>query len=87
MQRLKFGPIDLYGCREALARLDDYVDRELSASETAKVRFHLRLCHECARKFAFEADLNLGLREKLQRLDVPESLKEKVARGIQEREQ
>jgi anti-sigma factor (TIGR02949 family) len=84
MQRLRIGPIDLLGCHDALARLDDYVDRELSASEMSKVRFHLRICRRCAERFAFEAEIEQGLREKLARLDVPESLKEKVARAIRD---
>lgn len=83
MQRIHLGPIDLYGCHEALERLDDYLDRELSAEETAKVRLHLRICRVCSKKFAFEAQFNVALREKLVRLDVPANLQEKVARPLE----
>ena len=61
-------------CKEALARLDDYVDRELSPLDLKLVDRHLKICHECARKFAFESGLQEGLRQKLARLDVPEDL-------------
>ena len=80
MQRFKFGPIDLYGCHDALQRLNEYLDRELGPEETAKVRFHLRICRECAEKFAFDEQFNAALREKLVRLDVPETLREKLSR-------
>lgn len=64
MFRIKVFGLDIYGCREALERLDDYVDAELAGDETGKVSQHLKLCHECARKFRFEQDLIEGLRAK-----------------------
>jgi anti-sigma factor (TIGR02949 family) len=82
MLRIRFGPIDLYGCQDALDRLDDYLDSELSPTETAKVRTHLRICRFCSKKFAFEDQFNVALREKLLHLDIPESLKDKVARPL-----
>ncbi len=36
-------------CSEVLARLSDYVDGELSASDQARVEAHLRGCDACAR--------------------------------------
>lgn len=65
-------------CKETLARLDDYLDRELSAREVALVERHLKICHECARRFAFERGLVEGLREKVARLEVPAELLERV---------
>ena len=64
MFRIKVLGLDIYGCREALERLDDYTDGELAPDETGKVAQHLKLCHECARKFKFEWELVNGLREK-----------------------
>ena len=61
-------------CKENLARLDDYVDRELSPLDLKLVERHLKICHECARKFAFERSLQEGLRQKITHLDVPENL-------------
>ena len=66
MFRIKVLGLDIYGCREALERLDDYTDGELAPDETGKVAQHLKLCHECARKFKFEWELVNGLREKTQ---------------------
>ena len=71
MFRINLLGLDIYGCREALERLDDYLDRELSHEEQRKVGQHLKICHECARKFAFEHDLVNGLREKTQQVALP----------------
>lgn len=73
MFRIKVLGLDIYGCREALERLDDYTDRELAPDETEKVAQHLKLCHECARKFNFESELVNGLREKIESAQTPET--------------
>jgi len=74
MLRTKILGLDIYGCKEALDRIDDYVDRELGEEETKKVRQHLRLCHECARKFAFEQHFVDGVRKKIDSAVLPEDL-------------
>jgi hypothetical protein len=61
-------------CKEALRRLDDYVDRELSQDEMKKVQFHLRICHACSRKFAFEKSFVGSVREKISHIDIPPDL-------------
>ncbi|BCM93658.1 hypothetical protein IAD21_05549 [Abditibacteriota bacterium] len=71
MLRIKAFGLDIYGCQEALERLDDYVDHELSPEETQKVRQHLKLCHHCARKFSFEEELIAGMKSKAQRIQLP----------------
>ena len=71
-----------YSCREAFSRVDDYVDRELTPEETARVREHLETCEMCAREFAFEAFVLEKTRAKLARIDVPEDLKQRIARAL-----
>jgi len=71
-------------CDQAFERLDDYLDRELSAGETARVRAHLEVCHQCTREFRFEAGVLEGLRAKLRRIRVPAHLVESVSRAIRE---
>lgn len=71
MFRIRALGLDIYGCREALERLDSFVDRELSPDEAGKVAAHLRICRECARKFRFEADLVAGLKEKIEHVEAP----------------
>jgi anti-sigma factor (TIGR02949 family) len=63
-----------YTCEEAFRRLEDYLDRELSAEEMGLVREHLEICAGCAREFAFEASVLRGVREKLRQNDLPPSL-------------
>jgi mycothiol system anti-sigma-R factor len=70
--------LNLLTCKETLARLDDYLDRRLDASETRLVEKHLRLCHQCSRKFAFEQSFRDELRAKVGRIRASESLKEKI---------
>jgi anti-sigma factor (TIGR02949 family) len=65
-------------CDEAIARLDDYLDRELSADEMALVREHLNTCAHCAEAYAFEGNVLDDLKGKLRRIDLPESVIDKV---------
>lgn len=87
MFRIRLFGLDILGCKEALERLDDYVDRELNAEETRKVRQHLRICHECARKFAFEESFVAGVRDKAQKVALPSDLhafKARIAQRLQQ---
>ncbi len=73
MYRIRAFGLDIYGCREALERLDDYIDRELAPDEERKVAQHLKLCRACTRKFRFEQDLVEGLRQKIEHVEMPKS--------------
>jgi anti-sigma factor (TIGR02949 family) len=79
-------PIDRFTCEEAFRRLDDYLDRELSAAEMATVREHLETCAVCTREFAYEAGVLGEVRSKLQRVDVPPDLLARIARRLAEAE-
>lgn len=68
MQQMKLLGLTILGCHEALTRLDDFLDRELSPAETRQVRFHLRLCSKCARKFAWQRDYLLTIQQRLEHL-------------------
>ena len=70
--------IDRYTCEEVIRRLSDYLDRELSAAEMAMAQEHLDTCAECASAHAFEARVLEELKRKLRRIDVPQSLIDKV---------
>lgn len=74
------------GCAEAFRRLDDYLDRELSAEEMAMVREHLEICAVCATEFKFERSVLDQVREKLRRLDVSPALAQRIARALDEAE-
>lgn len=76
--------IDRLTCEETFRRLDDYLDRELSADEMALVEQHLHTCEACAGEYAFEAGVLRTIRAKLQRLHAPPALQSTISRLIRE---
>jgi anti-sigma factor (TIGR02949 family) len=78
-------PLNRYTCEEAFRRIDDYLDRELSPEEMARVHEHLELCEGCAREFRFEESLLSGVKRKLRQIDVPEGLQARLL-SVLERE-
>ena len=73
---------DRYTCEEMLRRLDDYLDRELSAEEIVRVEEHLQECEACIREFGFEASVIRAVRAKLREVEVPQSLADRVAMSL-----
>ncbi len=71
-------PPDRFTCEEVFARLDDYLDRELTPDELHLVRVHMETCAACAAEYRFEQGVLLGVRQKLQRLAVPEGLMARI---------
>ena len=65
-------------CSETFMRLDDYLDRELTAGEMKAVEGHLAQCAACAGEFGVEKELLDGIRARLGRLRMPEALKAKI---------
>jgi anti-sigma factor (TIGR02949 family) len=76
--------MDRWTCEETFRRLDDFLDRELSAAEMAAVQEHLDTCQVCASEFAFEAGVLQHVRAKLRRIDAPKDLLAKVALKIEQ---
>ena len=70
-------------CKEALAKLDDYVDRELSQKDISDIRKHLSICKHCASKFAFEEGLIEGLKSKVRRIAAPPDLLQGIMEAIE----
>ena len=70
--------LDRYTCLETVRRLDDYLDRELSARETVEVERHLDVCNQCLSRFRFESAVLDQLRGKLRRVPVPEGLEARL---------
>ncbi len=67
-------PLNRHTCEEAFRRLDDYLDRRLSADEMRKIEEHLHICDACTREFAFEASVLDGVKHKLRHLAAPPDL-------------
>ncbi len=81
-------PPDRFTCEEVFARLDDYLDRELTAEEMRLVQEHLDTCAACASEHQFETTVITGVKDKLRRLAVPSDLMARIsARIAAEREQ
>lgn len=75
---------DRYTCEEAFARLEDYLDRELSAEEMRMVREHLETCAVCAREFGYEESVLRNIRSKLDHIDLPPDFLTRVATRLRE---
>lgn len=58
-------------CEEVFRRLDDYLDRELTSSERARVEEHLQFCAMCASEYRFEASFLIQVRDKIRRISAP----------------
>lgn len=69
-------------CKEAFARLADYVDRELTEQELTEVREHVAVCAVCAREFKFEEHVLEALRERICRIQVPSDLVARVTAAL-----
>jgi len=69
---------DYYSCEEAIKRLNEYLDHQLTAEERAVVIKHLEICKPCLSRFTFEQTLIVSLRTKLSTLCIPEPLKNKL---------
>ena len=72
-----------FTCEEAFRRLDDYLDRELSAAEMELLRSHLEICAGCASEFSYEASVIRGISTKVRQLDVPQSLRDRVLAALE----
>lgn len=76
--------LDRYTCEETFRRLDDYLDRELTAREMQLVREHLEICAVCASEYSFEESVLRQVRAKLQRIAAPPDLLAKITRAIRQ---
>jgi anti-sigma factor (TIGR02949 family) len=65
-------------CEDAFRRLDDFLDRQLSAEEMRLVEEHLQTCDACTREFAFEASVLKGVKQKLAHLSAPPDLVSRI---------
>jgi mycothiol system anti-sigma-R factor len=70
-------------CNETLRELYLFLDGELTDSDRVHIQQHLDDCSPCLEAFDFEAELRLVVRNRC--VDqVPESLRVRIARAIEE---
>jgi anti-sigma factor (TIGR02949 family) len=74
--------IDYQSCSQVFARLDDWVDRELSAGDLEQIRKHLEICAICASEFRIEGALLRTVKGKLRRIRLPPGFEARVWRRI-----
>jgi anti-sigma factor (TIGR02949 family) len=65
-------------CEAILRRLDDYLDRELSAEDVLRVERHLEDCFDCASRYRFELSLMHDIRARLRRIALPADLMTRI---------
>ena len=71
--------IDYYSCEEAVKRLNEYLDHQLSEDEKVVVMKHLEICKPCFSRFSFEQSLIVSIRERVTKLCAPAALKCKLS--------
>ena len=77
---------DFYSCEEAVKRLNEYLDHEMTPEERVVVLKHLEICRPCLNRFSFEQTLVVSLREKVSTLSIPPALREKLFLLLREEE-
>ena len=75
--------VDRVNCKRFFEQLDDYLDRALTPEQQARLEEHMAMCHRCLHLYRFESKVINELRAKMQRLEAPSALKDKILRQIQ----
>ena len=65
-------------CKNALAKLFDYLDNELDAPDAEELAQHLELCRKCYDRAEFERLLKARIREKTCSCQPPEKLTARI---------
>jgi mycothiol system anti-sigma-R factor len=71
-------------CKETVARLQIFVDRELSELEVQEVRMHLDACPPCLNIFQFEERLKMLVRVNACPESAPSSLRAKINQSLRQ---
>lgn len=69
---------DFYSCEEAVKRLNEYLDHEMTPEERVVVLRHLEICRPCLARFTFEQTLVVTLRQKVSALCLSAAVREKL---------
>ena len=69
-------------CKEVLARLDDYLDRELSPRDQQQVAAHLKVCSHCAQLYHFERGFVEDVRNKAVQVQAPPELMNQISQSL-----
>ncbi len=73
---------DKCSCKEAFAKLDDYLCRELTPEEIARLEQHLCECINCANAYKFEGQMLECVKKKIEQIALPTDLRERVRAAL-----
>ena len=73
---------DKIDCREAHARLQDYLKQELTPELAAEVQAHLERCRPCFKEARFEQSFLLMLQAKARGTTCPGSLRTRILTAL-----
>ena len=73
---------DAIDCREAHARLQDYLKEELTPERAAEVAAHLERCRPCFAQAKFEESFLLMLKSKTQHTCCPHTLRARILSAL-----
>ncbi len=71
-------PVAYSECQEAVRRLTEWLDKELSPAEEARVQQHLNHCRGCFARFHFEETLLHTIRTRVETLRAPAGLRDRI---------
>ena len=72
----------MMNCKEAAQLFYEYMDKELSTEDIAKLEEHLKLCKPCLGHFEFDQALKSLVQKKSDQLSIPESIKEQILKNL-----
>jgi anti-sigma factor (TIGR02949 family) len=73
-------------CESIFAKLQDFIDMELSEEEIRQVEIHLNLCPPCAVEYRFEASVLRYMKGGFCRMQVPEDLEKRCLKALADEE-
>ena len=73
----------MYDCEDCVRRLDQLVDKELSAPEVAEIHVHLHECGDCTRRYAFQEGLKRLVKVSYSDDCAPDALRERLRQQMQ----
>ena len=71
--------IDRFTCEQVFERLDDFLDRELSAVESKLLEEHLAICDWCASVYKFQSSTVNHLKVRIRSASAPSDLMAKLS--------
>jgi mycothiol system anti-sigma-R factor len=70
-------------CKDCENKLDRYLDRELSATETVEVQLHLEGCPDCSDHYQFQSHLKRLVKHSCECEPAPVAFREKLRQILQ----